>query len=284
VLPILHLNGYKIANPAVLARIPYAELEALLTGYGYTVYTVEGDDPKLVHRQLAATMDAVIGQIRSIQRGAREEGDRARPAWPVIVLRTPKGWTGPKEVDGRPVEGTWRAHQVPLDAARTNPEHLAQLETWMRSYHPEELFDADGAPVPEITALAPVGLRRMSANLHANGGALLRELRLPDFRDYAVPVPAPGAGTSEATRVLGAFLRDVITANPSNFRLFGPDETESNRLSAVFEVTSKAFEGTIVPGDNHLAPEGRVLEVLSEHMCQGWLEGYLLTGRHGLFN
>jgi xylulose-5-phosphate/fructose-6-phosphate phosphoketolase len=284
VLPILHLNGYKIANPTVLARIPYAELEALLTGYGYTVYTVEGDDPKLVHQQLAATMDAVIGQIHQIQRRAREEGDLSRPAWPVIVLRTPKGWTGPKVVDGLPVEGTWRAHQVPIAAARTNPEHLAQLERWMRSYHPEELFGADGAPVPEIAALAPHGLRRMSANPHANGGVLLRELRLPGFRDYAVPVPAPGEGMSEATRVLGDYLRDVINDNPSNFRLFGPDETESNRLTDVYQVTSKQFEGQIVPGDNHLAPEGRVMEVLSEHLCQGWLEGYLLTGRHGLFN
>ena len=202
----------------------------------------------------------------------------------MIVLRTPKGWTGPKVVDGLPVEGTWRAHQVPIAAARQNPEHLAQLEEWMRSYHAEELFDADGALIPELAALAPRGDRRMSANPHANGGLLLRELRLPDFRDYAVDVPAPGATTSEATRVLGAWLRDVIRDNPSNFRLFGPDETESNRLSDVYEVTDKQFEGEIVPGDNHLAPAGRVMEVLSEHMCQGWLEGYLLTGRHGLFN
>ncbi len=284
VLPILHLNGYKIANPTVLARIPPAELEALLAGYGYTVHTVAGDDPKAVHQQLAATMDAVIGEIRAIQRRAREEGDLTRPAWPVIVLKTPKGWTGPKEVDGLPVEGTWRAHQVPMAEVRTNPGHLALLESWMRSYRPEELFDADGAPVPEITALAPRGLRRMSANPHANGGLLLRELRLPDFRDYAVACDRPGAGLSEATRVLGDFLRDVIKENPSNFRLFGPDETESNRLGDVYQVTSKAFEGQIIPGDNHLAPEGRVVEVLSEHMCEGWLEGYLLTGRHGLFN
>jgi xylulose-5-phosphate/fructose-6-phosphate phosphoketolase len=284
VLPILHLNGYKIANPTVLARIPHAELESLLTGYGYTVHTVAGDDPKVVHQQLAATMDTVIGQICAIWRRAREDGDLGRPAWPVIVLKTPKGWTGPKVVDGLPVEGTWRAHQVPLAEVRTNPEHLAQLEAWMRSYHAEELFDADGAPVPEITALAPHGLRRMSANPHANGGVLLRDLWLPGFRDYAVPVPAPGAGMSEATRVLGDFLRDVIKANPSNFRLFGPDETESNRLGDVYQVTSKQFEGQIIPGDNHLAPEGRVAEVLSEHLCEGWLEGYLLTGRHGLFN
>ena len=284
VLPILHLNGYKIANPTVLARIPHHELEALLTGYGYRVYTVEGDDPKLVHQQLAATMDAVIGEIRAIWSRARQDGDLSRPAWPMIVLRTPKGWTGPKEVDGLPVEGTWRAHQVPIAAARTNPEHLAQLEAWMRSYHAEELFDASGALIPELAALAPRGDRRMGANPHANGGVLLRELRLPDFRDYAVEAPAPGASAAEATRVLGTWLRDVIRDNPENFRLFGPDETESNRLGNVYEVTNKAFDGKIVPGDNHLAPDGRVMEVLSEHMCQGWLEGYLLTGRHGLFN
>jgi xylulose-5-phosphate/fructose-6-phosphate phosphoketolase len=284
VLPILHLNGYKIANPTVLARIPHPELESLLRGYGYTVHTVEGDDPKLVHQQLAATMDAAIGEIRAIQRRAREEGDHSRPAWPVIVMKTPKGWTGPKEVDGLPVEGTWRAHQVPVAAARQNPEHLAVLETWMRSYHAEELFDASGALVPELAALAPRGNRRMSANPNANGGLLLRELRLPDFRDYAVEVPAPGASSAEATRVLGTWLRDVIRDNPSNFRLFGPDETESNRLGNVYEVTDKQFEGELVPGDNHMAQAGRVMEVLSEHMCQGWLEGYLLTGRHGLFN
>ncbi len=284
VLPILHLNGYKIANPTVLARIPREELESLLRGYGYTPYTVEGDDPKLVHQQLAATMDAVLAEIRAIQHRARVDGDLSRPAWPVIVLRTPKGWTGPKVVDGLPVEGTWRAHQVPLAAARQNPEHLAQLEEWMRSYHAEELFDANGALIGELAALAPVGDRRMGANPHANGGLLLRDLRLPDFRDYAVDVPAPGATTSEATRVLGAWLRDVIRDNPSNFRLFGPDETESNRLSDAYQATDKQFEGVIVPGDNHVAQAGRVIEVLSEHMCQGWLEGYLLTGRHGLFN
>jgi len=284
VLPILHLNGYKIANPTVLARIPHTELEALLAGYGYRVHLVEGDDPKLVHQQLAATMDAVVGEIQAIQRRAREDGDQSRPAWPMIVLRTPKGWTGPKEVDGLPVEGTWRAHQVPMAEARTNPEHLALLDTWMRSYHPEELFDAAGALVPGLAALAPDGDRRMGANPHANGGLLLRELRLPDFRDYAVDVPAPGASTSEATRVLGSWLRDVIRDNPVNFRLFGPDETESNRLANVYEATGKQFEGEIVPGDNHVARQGRVMEVLSEHMCEGWLEGYLLTGRHGLFN
>ena len=297
VLPILHLNGYKIANPTVLARIPAGELESLLRGYGYTPYTVEGDDPKLVHQQLAATIDQVIAEIRAIQHRARDsaspggrppgtprEGDLNRPAWPMIVLRTPKGWTGPKVVDGLPVEGTWRAHQVPIAAARQNPEHLALLEAWLRSYHAEELFDADGALVPGLAALAPRGDRRMSANPHANGGLLLRDLRLPDFREYAVDVPAPGATTSEATRVLGGWLRDVIKENPSNFRLFGPDETESNRLTDVYQATAKQFEGQIVPGDNHLAPRGQVMEVLSEHMCQGWLEGYLLTGRHGLFN
>ncbi len=284
VLPILHLNGYKIANPTVPARIPHDELESLLRGYGYTVHTVEGHDPKLVHQQLAATLDTVIGEIRAIWRRAREEGDLTRPAWPVIVFKTPKGWTGPKVVDGLPVEGTWRAHQVPLDAARTNPEHLAQLESWMRSYKAEELFDSNGTLRPEIARLAPHGDRRMSANPHANGGLLLRELNLPDFRDYAVPVPEPGTTEAEATRVLGTWLRDVIRDNPSNFRIFGPDETESNRLGAVYEVTNKVFEGTIVPEDNHLAPDGRVVEVVREHMCEGWLEGYLLTGRHGLFD
>ncbi len=284
VLPILHLNGYKIANPTVLARIPDDELEALLRGYGYAVHVVAGDDPALVHQQLAATMDTVITEIHAIQRRARVDGDTSRPAWPVIVLKTPKGWTGPKEVDGLPVEGTWRAHQVPIAAARTNPEHLALLEAWLRSYHAEELFDSSGGLVAGVAQLAPRDYRRMSANPNANGGLLLRELRLPDFRDYAVTVGKPGGSTAEGTRVLGGFLRDLIAANPSNFRLFGPDETESNRLTAVYEVTNKVFEGEIVPGDNHLARDGRVVEVLSEHMCQGWLEGYLLTGRHGLFN
>ena len=284
VLPILHLNGYKIANPTVLARIPHEELESLLRGYGYTPYTVEGDDPKLVHQQLAATMDTVTGEIRAIQRRAREDGDLSRPAWPAIILKTPKGWTGPKVVDGQPVEGTWRAHQVPIAEARQNPEHLKQLEEWMRSYHAEELFDANGTLRPEIARLAPAGERRMSANPVANGGLLLRDLKLPDFRDYAVAVARPGDGKSEATRVLGTWLRDVMRDNPSNFRLLGPDETASNRLDNVFEVTGKVFEGEIIPGDNHLSRDGRVMEVLSEHMCQGWLEGYLLTGRHGLFN
>jgi len=284
VLPILHLNGYKIANPTVLARIPHDELESLLRGYGYAVHTVAGDDPRLVHRQLAMTMDTVIEEIRAIQRKARDNGDLTRPAWPVIVLRTPKGWTGPKVVDGLPVEGTWRAHQVPLTAARTNPEHLAQLEEWMRSYRPGELFDTGGSLVPELAALAPRGERRMSANPHANGGLLLRDLDLPDFRSYAVPVETPGGASAEATRVLGGWLRDVISRNPATFRLFGPDETSSNRLDAVFDVTNRVFDGEIIDGDNHLAPDGRVMEVLSEHLCEGWLEGYLLTGRHGLFN
>ncbi len=287
VLPILHLNGYKIANPTVLARIPHRELESLLNGYGYQVHLVEGDDPKLVHQQLAATMDAVIAEIHAIQRRAREDGDlnpKTRPLWPAIVLKTPKGWTGPKVVDGLPVEGTWRAHQVPIDAARTNPEHLALLESWLRSYRAEELFDAGGTLIPELAALAPHGERRMSANPVANGGVLLRDLDLPDFKDYAVTVAKPGDRMSEATRVLGDWLRDVIRANPSNFRLFGPDETASNRLGDVFEVTNRAFDAEIIDGDDHLAPDGRVMEVLSEHMCQGWLEGYLLTGRHGMFN
>src|SRR5690348_2468349 len=263
VLPILHLNGYKIANPTVLARIPHAELEALLTGYGYRVHWVEGDDPKLIHQQLAATMDAVVAEIQAIWRRAREDGDQSRPAWPVIVLKTPKGWTGPKEVDGHPVEGTWPAHQVPMAAARPNPDPLALLEPWVMSYHPEELFDASGALVPELAGLAPRGDRRMGANPHANGGLLLRELRLPDFRDYAVDVPAPGASTAEATRVLGAWLRDVIRDNPVNFRLFGPDETESNRLQNVYEVNGTQCEGESIPGDTHVARQGRVMEVLS---------------------
>jgi xylulose-5-phosphate/fructose-6-phosphate phosphoketolase len=284
VLPILHLNGYKIANPTVLSRIPEDELESLLRGYGYAVHIVSGDDPAQVHQRLATVMDTVVAEIKAIQRRAREQSDVSRPAWPMIVLRTPKGWTGPKVVDGVQVEGTWRAHQVPIDAARTNPAHLAQLEEWMRSYRPDGLFDSDGKLKREIAALAPQGEHRMSASPHANGGLLLRDLALPDFRKYAVEVNKPGDGISEATRVLGSWLRDVIAANPDTFRLFGPDETASNRLGDVFEVTDRAFEGQIIPGDDHLAPGGRVMEVLSEHLCQGWLEGYLLTGRHGLFN
>jgi xylulose-5-phosphate/fructose-6-phosphate phosphoketolase len=284
VLPILHLNGYKIANPTVLSRIPEDELESLLRGYGYAVHIVSGDDPAQVHQRLATVMDTVVAEIKAIQRRAREQSDVSRPAWPMIVLRTPKGWTGPKVVDGVQVEGTWRAHQVPIDAARTNPAHLAQLEEWMRSYRPDGLFDSDGKLKREIAALAPQREHRMSASPHANGGLLLRDLALPDFRKYAVEVNKPGDGISEATRVLGSWLRDVIAANPDTFRLFGPDETASNRLGDVFEVTDRAFEGQIIPGDDHLAPGGRVMEVLSEHLCQGWLEGYLLTGRHGLFN
>ena len=283
VLPILHLNGYKIANPTVLARIPDEELDALLTGYGYRVYRVAGDDPDVVHQQLAATLNTVADEIAAIQHRARADGDETRPRWPVIVLQTPKGWTGPKIVDGLPVEGTWRAHQVPLTEVRTNPEHLRQLEEWMHSYRPEELFGPDGALVPDLAALAPAGDRRMGANPHTNGGLLRRDLDLPDFRDYAVPVKE-GTGTTEGTKVLGSWLRDVIRRNPATFRLMGPDETASNRLQDVFEATSRVFDAEIIPGDNDLAPTGRVMEVLSEHQCEGWLEGYLLTGRHGLFN
>jgi xylulose-5-phosphate/fructose-6-phosphate phosphoketolase len=287
VLPILHLNGYKIANPTVLARIPEAELEQLLRGYGYAPHFVSGHEPELMHQQMAATLDSVLDQIAAIQRQARERGAEdpgPRPTWPMIVLRTPKGWTGPKVVDGLPVEGTFRAHQVPLAEVRTNPEHLAQLEEWMRSYKPEELFDSDGAVLAEITALAPDGERRMSANPHTNGGLMKRPLELPDFRDYAVLVETPGTGATEATRVLGGWLRDVIAANRNNFRVLGPDETMSNRLNAIFEATDRVWEAELLEGDDHLAPEGQVMEVLSEHLCQGWLEGYLLTGRHGLFN
>ena len=284
VLPVLHLNGYKIANPTVLARITAAELDALLEGYGYHVYRVAGDDPDRVHQQLAATMDAVVEEIGAIQRRAREDGDATRPRWPMIILQTPKGWTGPKMVDGLAVEGTFRAHQVPIPNARGNQEHLRQLEEWMRSYRPEELFSERGALIAELAELAPRSYRRMGANPHANGGLLLRDLDLPDFRSYAVQAAKPGGGAAEATRVLGTWLRDVITRNPSTFRLFGPDETSSNRLQDVFEVTNRAFDGQILPTDDHLAPDGRVMEVLSEHQCEGWLEGYLLTGRHGLFN
>ncbi len=284
VLPVLHLNGYKIANPTLLDRIAPEELEALLTGYGYEPHLVSGDDPDSVHRQLAATLDRVLDRIAGIQRWARRYGRTTRPAWPMIVLRTPKGWTGPAEVDGLPVEGTFRSHQVPLSRTRDDAGHRAALEQWLRSYRPEELFDATGRLVPELRALAPTGTRRMSANPHANGGQLLRPLDLPDFRRHTVPVQRPGAETSEATRVLGRLLRDVIVANPDRFRLFGPDETASNRLDAVFEVTDRAWNAETRPGDDHLALDGRVMEVLSEHLCQGWLEGYLLTGRHGLFN
>jgi xylulose-5-phosphate/fructose-6-phosphate phosphoketolase len=284
VLPVLHLNGYKIANPTVLARIPEEELADLLRGYGYEPHFVVGDEPAAVHRALADVLDRVIDDITEIQRRARQEGDLRRPAWPMIVLRTPKGWTGPREVDGIQVEGTFRSHQVPLAATRTNDEHRRELETWLRSYGPEQLFSADGALRDDLRALAPSGPRRMSANPHANGGLLLRDLELPDFTVYAVPVERPARDTSEATRLLGNFLRDVIAANPDRFRVMGPDETASNRLGAVFEKTDRAWDAETVPGDDHLAPDGRVMEVLSEHLCQGWLEGYLLTGRHGLFN
>ena len=284
VLPILHLNGYKIANPTILARIPQDELRALMEGYGHTPYFVEGDDPADVHQQMAATLDRALDEIRRIQRDAREGGATERPRWPMIVLKTPKGWTGPKEIDGKPVEGTWRSHQVPMSEVRTNAANRQILEDWMRSYRAEELFDANGALIPELAELPPRGDRRMSANPHANGGLLMRELLLPDFRDYAVDVPHPGTTTAEATRVLGTFLRDVMDRNRSTFRVFGPDETASNRLGALLEVTDKTWMAEIEPGDGDLAPDGRVMEVLSEHQCQGWLEGYLLTGRHGLFN
>ena len=283
VLPVLHLNGWKIANPTVLARIPGSELADLMRGHGYTPHVVAGDDPAAVHEELAATLDEVLDDISEIQDAARSGRTTGRPAWPMIVLRTPKGWTGPRTVDGMPVEGTWRAHQVPLAETRTNAEHRAQLEEWMRSYRPEELFDTTGRLVPGLAALAPHGPRRMSANPHTNGGLLLRDLAMPEFRDHAVTVERPAAAFSSATAVLGGLLRDVITANPDRFRLMGPDETASNRLQAVFEATDRVWDAEIRPGDDHLAPAGRVMEVLSEHLCQGWLEGYLLTGRHGLF-
>lgn len=284
VLPILHLNGYKIANPTVLARIPDEELVSLLRGYGYKVYVVSGDDPATMHREMADTLDAVVEEILEIQHTARHGEKTERPTWPMIVLRSPKGWTGPKEVDGVQVEGTWRSHQVPLAGVRSNLEHLAILENWMLSYKPEELFDENGTLASELQQLTPKGQRRMSANPHANGGLVLRELELPDFRDYAVEVRTPGRTVAEATRVLGAYLRDVISANPDRFRLFGPDETASNRLDAVFEATTRAWDAEQRPGDDHLSSDGRVMEVLSEHLCQGWLEGYLITGRHGFFN
>jgi xylulose-5-phosphate/fructose-6-phosphate phosphoketolase len=284
VLPILHLNGYKIANPTVLARIPGEELDLLLRGYGHTPHFVTGDDPETMHQAFATTLDHALDEIRDIQRRARSGELTERPAWPMIVLRSPKGWTGPQEVDGQRVEGYWHSHQVPFADARNNAEHRAILEDWLRSYRPEELFDATGAPVPEIGDLHPAGSRRMSANPHANGGLLLRDLRLPDFREYAVPVTEPGTGAVEATRVLGTFLRDVMAQNADRFRVFAPDENNSNRLQDILQVTDRAWMAETYEYDDHLAPDGRVMEILSEHTCQGWLEGYLLTGRHGLFS
>ncbi len=287
VLPILHLNGYKIANPTVLARIPPAELEALLRGYGYEPLFVEGADPAPVHRAMAAALDSAYARIRAIQAQARSgTAARRRPCWPMIVLRTPKGWTGPKQVDGRKTEDFWRSHQVPFAELATRPEHLALLEQWMRGYAPEALFDEHGRPSPAILALAPAGTRRMGASPYANGGLLLKDLRMPDYRRHAVAVPAPGKVDGEATRVMGALLRDVMQRNADhrNFRVFGPDETASNRLGALFEVTDRTWMEATIPEDDHLAPDGRVMEILSEHTCQGWLEGYLLTGRHGLFS
>lgn len=286
VLPILHLNGYKIAEYTVLARISHEELEQLFYGYGYKPYFVEGDDPDKVHQHLAATLDKVIDEIKKIQKKVRSEGFKKRPIWPMIVFHTPKGWTGPKIVDGKLVEGTWRAHQVPLAELATNPAHLKILEEWMKSYRPEELFDANGQLVKELAELAPEGERRMGANPHANGGLLLKDLKMPDFREYAIAVKQPGRIVGESTRIIGAFLRDIVKLNweERNFRVFGPDETSSNRLDALFEVTDRISTGEILKTDEHVTPDGRVMEVLSEHLCEGWLEGYLLTGRHGLFS
>jgi xylulose-5-phosphate/fructose-6-phosphate phosphoketolase len=287
VLPILHLNGYKIANPTVLARIPREELESLMVGYGYKPYWVEGSDPETMHQLMAATMDTVIGEIKAIQQEARTKGYSDRPQWPMIVLKSPKGWTGPKEVDGKKTEGSWRSHQVPLAEMASKPDHVQLLEDWMKSYKPEELFDDKGKLIAELAELAPKGDRRMGANPHANGGLLLRDLKMPEFADYAVDVQKPGTVMAEATRVTGRFLRDVMKLNQENqnFRIVGPDETASNRLDPVFDVTGRAWTGSILPEDDeHLSPDGRVMEVLSEHLCQGWLEGYLLTGRHGFFS
>ncbi|MBW4541197.1 MAG: phosphoketolase family protein [Myxacorys chilensis ATA2-1-KO14] len=286
VLPILHLNGYKIANPTVLARMSDQELESLFVGYGYKPYFVEGDDPETMHQLMAGTLDQIVAEIGSIQREARTHGFKARPQYPMIVLRTPKGWTGPKEVDGLPIENTFRAHQVPLDKLGSKPDHLRMLEAWMKSYKPEELFDDTGRLKPELAELAPSGDRRMGANPHANGGVLLKDLRLPDFRTYAVETGDAGTVEAESTRILGQFLRDVMKLNMDNrnFRVMSPDENNSNRLNAVLEVTDRVFTGDILPIDDHISTDGRVMEVLSEHLCQGWLEGYLLTGRHGFFS
>ncbi len=283
VLPILHLNGYKIAGPTVLARIPHDELEALFRGYGYTPYFVEGDDPMEMHQLMAATLDTVVAEIQRIQGDARQNGFKERPSWPMIILRSPKGWTGPKVVDGKATEGTFRSHQVPM-GEMSHPGHVKILEKWLKSYRPQDLFDKTGRLRPELAELAPKGERRMSANPHANGGLLLHDLLLPDFQDYAVKVPRPGAVEVEATRVQGQFIRDLMKLNPANFRVFSPDETASNRWSALFEVTNRCSTAEIIPGDEHVAPDGRVMEMLSEHQCEGWLEGYLLTGRHGFFS
>jgi len=286
VLPVLHLNGYKIANPTIFGRLSDDQLLHLFTGYGYKPYFVEGHEPEAMHQSMAATFDTVVEEIRRIQDEARVKGPATLPAWPMIILRSPKGWTGPKFVDGKPVEGTWRAHQVPVDNLKSKPEHLAILEDWLKSYHPELLFDGSGKLVPELAELAPKSNRRMGANPHANGGLLLRELEMPDFRAYAISVAKPGKEIAESTRILGAFLRDVMKLNQkaANFRVFGPDETASNRLDALYQVTDKIWMEPLLPTDDHLSPDGRVMEVLSEHMCQGWLEGYLLTGRHGFFS
>lgn len=286
VLPILHLNGYKIAGPTLLSRISHKELEDLFVGYGYKPYFVEGSDPQKVHQIMADTLESIVSDIKEIQDKARNKGDLTRPMWPMIVLRTPKGWTGPKEVDGKKTEGSWRSHQVPLSEMATNPKHIKILEEWMKSYKPEELFDENGTLVPELKELAPQGNRRMGANPHTNGGVLLKALRMPDFTEYAVDVPKPGKMVAEATRELGKFLRDIMKLNSEskNFRVFGPDETSSNRLTALFEVTDRVWMEDIYPEDENLSPDGRVMEILSEHTCQGWLEGYLLTGRHGFFS
>jgi xylulose-5-phosphate/fructose-6-phosphate phosphoketolase len=286
VLPILHLNGYKIANPTIPGRMTDDELTQLFCGYGYKPYFVEGHEPETMHQLMAQTLDTILEEIRAIQRAARKEKSVKRPIWPMIILRTPKGWTGPKVVDGKPVEGTWRAHQVPVTDFDKKPEHLKILDDWMRSYRPEELFDAKGKLIPELAGLAPRGDRRMGANPHANGGLLLRDLAMPDFREYAVPVTKPGTEFQEATRVLGKLLRDVmkLNADTKNFRVWGPDETASNRLEALYEVTDKILMEPLLPTDENISTDGRVMEVLSEHMCQGWLEGYLLTGRHGFFS
>jgi xylulose-5-phosphate/fructose-6-phosphate phosphoketolase len=287
VLPILHLNGYKIAGPTLLARISHEELRSLFAGYGYQPAFVEGSDPEAVHQAMAAAVDSAVRKIKTIQREARTEGGASqRPRWPMIILRTPKGWTGPKRVDGRQSEDSWRSHQVPFGNLATKPAHLKLLEAWMKSYRPEELFDQSGCLIGELAALAPKGERRMGANPHANGGVLLRDLELPDCRDYAIKVPSPGSVTGEATRAMGVYLRDVVNFNREarNFRIMGPDETSSNRLDAVFEATDRTWLAQTLPGDEYLDPDGRVMEILSEHTCQGWLEGYLLTGRHGLFS